>query len=476
MAIDVTSFSLYKWRYFIGYGVVVVSLIALLTVAGLYSPGGLSKDEEASLIISSSIHLSDLSSVGIINAPYYIFQHQLLTVFGVNQFTVKLASLIIGLFSSIGLILLLWKWFKSHIAVLASLIAVTTGQLLFLSQSGSPNIMYVLWPVWLLLLATLVAKKARFMNFYKIAFFILASMSLYTPFSIYIILALVVTALLHPHLRFITRNLSKWRLGVGAGLGFLILLPLFYKTFIDPSIVLTLLGLPSSMPNILNNLSQLGQIYFGFASPTAGSLMTPVFGMGSMAIIALGLYNIFKTRETTQSYLILALIVCIIPVIIINPSLTAITLLPMVLLLAAGLDSLISYWYRLFPRNPYARVAGLLPIGILILALSFSGLERYFYGYHYNPDTASSFSQDLALLPKNTEYIMVSNNEVDLYKAIGRYNKKIIVVTSPGDSETLTLTRQAVGTDLKGYKLDRIITSSRATDSDRYYIYKKIAT
>jgi hypothetical protein len=90
MAIDVTSFSLYKWRYFIGYGVVIAALIGLLVVAGLYSPGGISKNSEASIIISSNINLNDLSSVGIINAPYYIFQHQLMSIFGINQFTVKL--------------------------------------------------------------------------------------------------------------------------------------------------------------------------------------------------------------------------------------------------------------------------------------------------------------------------------------------------------------------------------------------------
>ncbi len=48
------------------------------------------------------------------------------------------------------------------------------------------------------------------------------------------------------------------------------------------------------------------------------------------------------------------------PVILINPIFTSVTFVPIVLLLAAGLTSLIGYWYRLFPRNPYARVAGLI--------------------------------------------------------------------------------------------------------------------
>ncbi|HRQ86905.1 MAG TPA: hypothetical protein PLY16_02230, partial [Candidatus Saccharibacteria bacterium] len=69
------------------------------------------------------------------------------------------------------------------------------------------------------------------------------------------------------------------------------------------------------------------------------------------------------------------------PVLLLNPSFTTVSFLPSVLMLAAGLTSLIGYWYRLFPLNPYARVAGLIPIVVLVGTLIFSGLERYFYGY-----------------------------------------------------------------------------------------------
>lgn len=475
MGTNLSSLTLYKWRYPIGYCVIVAILVSLLIIAGMYSPGGISNSEILSLITSSQTNLTNLSTVGVINAPYHILQNTILSILGVSQFTIKLPSLIIGLLSSIGLIILLNRWFKGYVAVLASLIAITTGQLLFLSQSGTPAIMYVFWSVWLLLFATLIAKKSKFLTVYKILFFIFAALSLYTPLSIYILLALVITALLHPHLRFLVLNLSKIRVAIGAIIGLIVIFPLLYKTYLDPNLLLTLVGVPDVFPNLISNAKELFQLYFGFLNPSAGELMTPVFGMGSMALIALGINNIIKTRATAQSYLVIVWSLCLLPVLFINPSLTAITLLPLVLLLAAGIDSLISYWYRLFPRNPYARIAGFIPIALLILSLSFSGLERYFYGYHYNPDTASSFSTDLILLPKDTSVLIVTDDEKDFYSAVAKYNDQL-KISNKSDEEILTYTKKASTNPPSGYQIQEIITSSRDKEPDRFYIYKKLST
>lgn len=475
MATKLTSLVMYKWRFFIGYGLLALFLLLLLIVSGIYSPGGLSNSEINSLVQSSNIDVTQLNSSGIINAPYHLFQDFVLSSLGVNEFSIKLPSLIIGFFTSVGLIILLNKWFKGYIAMLASFIAITTGQLLFLSQNGTPTIMYVFWSVWLLLFATLIAKKAKFVTLYKILFFFFAALSLYTPLSIYVLIALVVTAFLHPHLRFIVLNLSKLRLSIAVSVGLLVIFPLIYQIYSDPGLILTLLGVPNQMPNFVNNLQELFKFYLGFASPSAGEIMTPVFGMGSMALVALGINNIVKTRATAQSYLIIVWCLCLIPVIIISPSLTAITLLPLVLLLAAGLDSLITYWYKLFPRNPYARIAGFIPISLLILSLSFSGLERYYYGYHYDPNTASSFSKDLSLLPKDTTILVVSEKENNFYNAVAKYNNKLIV-TNKSEEGVVTYTKEASKNPPTGYQIQSIITSGRLNDPDRFYIFKKLTT
>jgi len=383
-----------------------------------------------------------------------------------------LLSLVIALVSAIGFILLLRRWFKPNIAVLASLIAITTGQFLFIAQQGTPGIMYVFWPVLLLLLGTQITRGHKFRFLWKILFALTAAISLYTPLSIYPLIAILLAIILHPHLRNTVRKLSKPRLAV-VGLVFLAAIaPLIYGITLNPQLGLTLLGIPSVWPpdfkaNVITVLSQ----YFMFWQPGTSALMTPVFGLGSVILILLGSYRLFRTRETTRSYLIIIWIICLIPVLLLNPIFTSVTFVPSMLLLAAGLTSLISYWYRLFPFNPYARITGLIPIIILVMALSISGLSRYIYGYHYNSIQATLFSKDLTLLPDDTKQLIVSDKQRPFYIAVAKYQTNIQVVTQPAD-DTVVVTRDARKT-IPGYEINRIITNGFENESDRLYVYKK---
>src|SRR3546814_8074549 len=107
-----------------------------------------------------------------------------------------------------------------------------------------------------------------------------------------------------------------------------------------------------------------------------------------------------------------------------NPGFTSVTFVPLVLLLTSGLEGLVGYWYRLFPRNPYARIAGLLPLIILVVALVISGLDRYAYGYYYQPATVSHFSHDLSLMPKKHERLVVTQDELPFYPVVGHHRDR----------------------------------------------------
>lgn len=473
MGIDFTSFYIYRFRYWIGYGVISLLLIGLLVFAGLYTPGGISQQEMDAVVKSASINPLDIQSLAVTNAPYHLLQQASMTLFGVSDFAIKLPSLVLGFISAVGLILLLRRWFTPSVAVLGSVIAVSTGQFLFIAQSGTPGILYVLWSVWLLLLGTLIAKRAKPALLWKVLFFIVAALSLYTPLSIYAIIALGVAAILHPHLRFIIRQLSRARLAAAFAIGLLITIPLVIGILKEPELGLSILGIPTSLPDLNANLAQLYQQYLGFASSSTTGLMTPVFGLGSLLLIAFGIYRLIKTRDSTQSYLVIIWLVCLLPVIVINPNFTSVTFLPLVLLLTTGLASLINYWYRLFPRNPYARIAGMIPLIILVSTLVFSGLERYVYGYHYDPKTVPNFTQDLALLPDDTKLLVVTTDQVPFYSILATYNKNLTIATTPPVSGTFTATRETKNS-FAGVTVDRIITSSASQDADRFYIYKKL--
>ncbi len=469
---DFSNFFLYRWRYVIGYTLIGLLLAGLLLFAGLYLPGGLSQSEMNSVVRSAALSLSDPSSLAVTNLPYHAFQAGIFAVFGISVFTIKLPSLILALLSAIGFIVLLRRWFKPNIAVLASLIAISTGQFLFIAQLGTPSILYVFWPVTLLLLGTQVTRVKKMRFLWKILFAVTAALSLYTPLAIYPLIAVALAVIFHPHLRNILRRMSKFHLTVVTVIFLALITPLIWFIIQNPQLGLALLGIPATLPidlgaNVVTSLKQ----FFWFWEPSSMAIMTPVFGLGAMLLIGLGLSRLIRTRETTRSYLIIFWIVCLIPVLLLNPSFTSVTFVPSMLIMAAGLTSLIGYWYRLFPLNPYARVAGLIPIIILVGALILTGFARYAYGYHYTPEVASLFSKDLRLLPQDTRQLVVNEDEKAFFTAVADYRTDLEVVTKP-TSDTIVVTREARD-QVTGFEITRIITNPYSNEADRFYIMQR---
>lgn len=452
-----------------------IGLIFVLLFAGMYSPGGLSSSEMQSAVISNSVGFNSVEPATVANLPYYLLQKASLSLFGVSIISIKLPSIILAFFSAIGIFILLAKWFKLRIAILASLIAITTGQFIFIAQNGTPGILYLFWSVSLILLASLISSSTnkKYRMIYKISFSIMAALSLYTPLSLYVLIAMFSAAILHPHLRFIIRQLSKPKIIISLVVSFILLIPLMASIIKHPNILLEMLGIPAKIPDLGASLSKLGAEYLGFINPGGSTLMTPFFELGSMLIILIGIYYTIRTNETAKSYVISLWIICLIPVLLINPNITDITYLPLILLLASGLKMLISRWYNLFPLNPYARIGGLIPVIILVVALVSSGLDRYIYGYRYDPNISSNFSNDLNLIPKDTKQIVVSDSEIDFYKVIESHNKNITVKTSP--TEDIFITTRLAKQSSADYSITNIITSSKSKDSDRFYLYKKIS-
>jgi hypothetical protein len=469
-SLKINELLVYRWRYWLGYLFVGLALIGILVFAGLYLPGGISNQEIQSVITSDSIDYSNLDTLAIPNLPYHVLQKLSLDILGASIFSIKLPSIILSFLSIVGMIILLQRWFKPRIGILASVIAITTGQFIFIAQDGTAGIMYLFWSVWLILLADLIARYRKFRTLLAILFCILAVLSLYTPLSIYIMVALSISIILHPHLRYLIRQASRPRLLIGATFTALLFISLGMAIYKSPNLGIELLGVPSVWPNIGENISLLGAQYFGFSHPGETNLLTPFFELGSMIIIAIGIYNVYRNRAAVKSYIITIWILCLVPLIILSPEYTSITFLPLVLLLASGIGALLSYWYTLFPRNPYARIVGLVPIVVLVTVLLLSGVDRYMYAYRYDPSIVHSFSNDLRLIPQNTDNIVVADEEIEFYNIIAKHNN--ITVSSSPISNSFLATRMA-HKDYDGYDITNIITSCRAEQGDRFYLYKK---
>lgn len=463
---------IYKHRFLLSYGLFMLGLLSVLLYAGLYSPGGISTSEMKSVVDSSAVDIMDVKSLAITNLPYHLIQKACLALFGVTILSIKLSSIILAFLSAIGIVLLLRRWFKPSVGVLASLIAISTSQFIFFAQDGTPSIMYIFWTVWLLLLASSIIRNQKYRIVYIVAFYITAALCLYTPMSIYVLIALVGSILLHPHLRYLIKKMPKFKIAIGVFFAILMVSPLIVFIVSFPKLGIELLGIPTKWPNLLDNLRLLGSQYLGFTKPGGSTLMTPFFELGSMLIVLIGIIQVFRNRFTSKNYLIILWSACIIPVIIMNPDFTSVTYLPIVLLLSSGLSTILFNWYSLFPRNPYARIGGLIPLSILVFVLVFSGADRYVYGYNYDPNIANSFSRDILFTTDGVKKIVVSKSELPFYKVIAKYNKNIKVATHSSD-DSYWVTRQA-NKQNDEYEILQIITSHNSNNGNRFYLYKKI--
>jgi hypothetical protein len=485
MGKKITDYLLYRWRYILGYGIIGATIIGLLLFAGLYTPGGLSQNEINSVVASNSLSLKSLDTLSpnsVINLPYNLLQRISTELLGVTTFSIKLPSLILGALSALGMILLLQMWFRKNVAILTTVLVITTGQFLFVAQNGTPSIVYIFWSVSLLLAAMMVSRRAPYLGLWKVVLFSTAALSLYTPLSIYILVALSSAIVLHPHLRYLVRQLlrAKLKVTIATICALIVIAPLIYAIVKDPTVGLTLLGIPHTWPDLSANFFVLLKQYFNFIAPGVGIVMTPVYSLGSMVLIVLGIIRLSSTNYTARSYIISAWAILLLPVLLINPNLSVITFVPAMLLMAMGISALLRSWYQLFPKNPYARVAGLIPLTILIGGMFVSGIGRYMYSYTYNPATASNFSHDLQLLnnqlaPKSRPAITIltTTTEKPFYDVVAQHNDRLTTTSVPPKNRdtTVILTHDAY---LAGNyaPADIVITDARSNQADRFYIYK----
>jgi hypothetical protein len=484
MVKQITDYTLYRWRYILGYVGIGLFVVGLIIIAGFFAPGGITHDEMSSVVTSSMLSIESFDPATMVNLPYHILQRISIDLLGVTDISIKLPSLVLGTLSTLGILILLRTWFRRNVAVITTILVLTTGQLLFVTQNGTPSILYIFWSVWLLVAATMVSRRATWLTVWKIALFGIAALSLYTPLSIYILFALLTATALHPHLRFLVRQLSKQKLAIGGICALILIAPLVYAIIRQPALGMTLLGIPQTIPDIQANVFNLLQQYFDFVTPSSGVLMTPVYGLGSMALILLGIFQLATAKYTARSYLIAAWTILLLPVLLLNPSLTSVSFVPILLLMAMGMNTLITNWYSLFPHNPYARIAGLIPLAVLISGMMFTGIDRFTYGYLYDPNTADNFSKDLRLVnatldnqDRGKTVIVVNFAERAFYEVVADHRQDIAITDQqPATADTTIYTRSArQAIPRQNLTLTQIVTSDMSQSADRFYVYKTAA-
>ncbi|MCL2869372.1 hypothetical protein FWF48_01000 [Candidatus Saccharibacteria bacterium] len=465
----------YKYRYVIGYSLVIL-LLGLVIFGARFATRGLSSGEIDSTITSHALNSGNFLSSAIINWPFKLLQQNSLALLGLSVFSVKLPAMVLAFAAGLALLWLLLKWFKPGITILTLAIAVTAGQFLYCAQSGTPNILYILYPLLILLFGLLITTGKHLYYILVPLLAITIGLSLYTPLMIYLVAVLLIVCVSQPHLRFFIKNLPVISLVLGILTFAITILPLILATMHDVGTVGLLLGKDLISFNIFANLHSVATSFLTFNTVEDSSILTPIFAMPALALIIYGVYVCTKNRYSARSYATLALGTVAAAILVFVPDQFYLITIPAFIFLAVGIETLLQNWYSLFPHNPYARIAGLVPILFLVITMGWASVEHFVYGYWNTPQVAKHYSNDITLVQRNlkpTSVIVTPKGvKYDFYKIIeDQYPKVQVTASMPTNlqSNLLVVGSSEVKTKLP---LTRIVTSAMAEDADRVYIYE----
>ncbi len=479
----ISKLFLYRYRFIIGYILLGLAFISLVCIMPIFSPSGLSEAERESVSISYNLHFSSITSGDLVNLPYHVLQKVSVLLFGFNSYAIKLPSILIGLLLGFLLILLLNRWFKNNVALLASILTVLSTPFLYLAGSGTPTIMLVFWPTLLLWLGSKIQGEKSPNPIICYIFALSLLFAIYTPHLIYLIIFIFIFTIWNPHLRYTLKTLPKIPILI-IGVIFLAGVAIWGINIISSNSVAASLfaakdyHFSSFFPNIKLGFTP----FFSWVDPIEGVYLSPMIGLASFTLALAGLFSTAKGFFASRNALASCFIVFSVVLSGFSPDSALLIILPFAILTAHGLRYLLEKWYNLFPENPYARIFAIFPLGILLLTMTLPALNHYAFGYRYTPAVANEFENDLSLIEENLTsetFLLLKEKTLDdyFYRVYEDREHKITVIN---DLDTL---KNQVGKNVatlgkpetplpSDYSLIRIITSPKSNNSDRIYIYK----
>lgn len=477
----ISKLFLYRYRFVIGFILLSAAYLGILFGLPLLSPAGISEAEMQSATSSYAIQLDSVFRGDIVNLPYRVLQKLSIMTFGLNVYAIKLPSIVIGALLGGLLILLLNRWFKTNVALFASILAVLSASFLYLAGTGTPLIMIVFWPTLLLWLGSKIqgVTKPKPMYCFVFAFALLAS--IFTPYMIYLAGFIVLFAFLHPHLRFTIKTLPTFPLVLTIFIIIMGLAAAVMAAVINPNIIAELLLAPDfSFAGFLDNIQVAFLPFFAWNTTLDSSFLSPFIGLASVALAVIGLLSTSKGFFASRNSIAICLIIFTVFLSGLNPEAAILILLPMAILIAHGLRYILAKWYDLFPDNPYARISAIFPIGLFLGIMILGGITHFLYGYRYTPIVADKFHDDITLLDTNLEpgtTIYISDDmKYNFYQILDQQGKYSVVQEIPEETTDLPSNFATLGHEKVTAEIDRIITSPKSYNSDRIYIYTRQIT
>lgn len=468
-----------RHRYYFVGSIFIAVLLGVLATNALTN-NQLLAQERKSAVISATLPLTQFPA-SLIDAPYHIVQKLSLHFFEITTFGIKLPSIILAIFVGLGIVYLLRRWLmRSNVAIFTSLIAITNVHFGYVATTGAPLIMLLFWPLCLFLVGLKLVRYTRSLS-WALVLSVLLGLSLYTPLMIYIAILMLVLMVLHPHLRHLLKNIPPLHLILSFLVVTILISPLLYSLTQQPKDLFTLLGKPDtglSLSIIKENFFDVTRALVQFWYPTFTELGPhPLFSAPVLVLIAYGFVTLVMHRYSARSYGLMILFPVLLFFSILNPTLMSILLVPCILLHAIGIESFLSEWYKLFPFNPYARIAALLPLSILLGSIMIANIVTFQNIYRYNQSVSDSYNRDLALVRPlfdryPTAHLVTSSVDQSFYDLLRRDYPDISVSENNTQEKRPIITAAASGISPTENRIpDFLVTDFYKDREPRFYVY-----
>lgn len=304
-------------------------------------------------------------------------------------------SVLFGVAIVISLYYVLIQWYTKRIAILGSLLLVTSSWFLHAARLATTDIMFALLVV--LFACGLWLQQSRASRNSVITCGVVAALLLYTPGMIWFVLPAAVWQ--HKRIGRAINELAIWQILLLLVLGLGLLLPLGWGLATEPGLYSTWLGFPShwgSISQIGRNLIGIPRQLFwqGPADPSRWLGRLPLLDWFTIVMLAIGIYSYWFKLHLDRAWFLIYVAAVGSILIAVGGSVKITLFLPFIyLVVASGIALMLQQWFTVFPRNPFARSLGTTLLVLAVLSSGFYQVKQYFIAWPHTPETRAVFQQ-----------------------------------------------------------------------------------
>lgn len=489
-----TNFFIYRHRYIIStIFLIVIAFLFIYIQLGTLLPGIAPAEATSALEVTSFNSIIE----NPINAPHKILQHLSLNFLGGSAFAIRVVSASFGAIALALLYTLFVTWHRRRIAVLGMALLVGSSWFLNVARLGTADI---LLPIMILVIMSILTyMHHRAITWYNVLLLTVGFAGiLYVPYTIYFILLAFI--LYYQEGMQALKKVQTWAIPLAVMALLIIISPLIYAFAKNPSLLRVWLGIPDQLPTIVGYFDNMAS---AFAHIFWRSDSNPTLHLGNLAMLdiftatmtALGLYHYERHLDRLKTRFILSgfLLAFFVTAFSANQFSYAL-FIPFVYIIAAtGVVTLINQWNNIFPLNPVARTAAVVPIALVLLSTISYHTTRYFIAWPRTPETKRVFATEPTLLRSDIirqyavdkDIIVVSSTNLKAQaeaSVIGLEENRVIKVSDPtaeslvlSDFDIIYIEPSVVTPELSGQLKESplsTVTSAKQSGSIAYRVYE----